>query len=213
VITEGSNPTDELELELRQLAGVSFVGFGQRGAAVLVEVGVQPGADRAVVTEAARRVAAGHLAGEVVVEVTSPPRPAPVAAPSGPPEGWSQRPDLRVQLVLTVLLSETPEVELHLAHAGRRVAVVATLGDRRGTARATIDGLTRLGFHVPFSVEWAEPLTVGEGDGTIVVLRHSVTGELRRGLSTARTTEESGARAVLNALNRYLQPRQGARRG
>ena len=210
--TEGRQPSDALELELRQLPGVSFVAFGRRGASVVIEVVVGPGVDLRRTTDEARRVAAGHLVGDVRVEVAVPasssaPTRVDSVDPSSPAGYRWRRHDRRVALALALASSDSPEVEIHLAHSGRRVVVVTPSGDSVAAAGAAIEGISRLGLHVPFEVVTAEAVTAGIGEGTLVVLRHAANGELRRGLAGGRGREESSARAVLNALNRYLQPR------
>src|SRR5205823_14006615 len=60
---------DPLELELRQLAGVTFVGFGERGGALVVQLVTDGDVDEAEIRERAMRLAQAHIEGEVVVEV------------------------------------------------------------------------------------------------------------------------------------------------
>jgi hypothetical protein len=172
---------DILELELRQLGGVSLVSFAERGGSLQVELVAEQLEDAERLKASAERVAARHVHGHVVVAV--------VATPAeGPLEG-------RVRLS-----------EAHLAFRDRRVSVVAPSDDRFAVAKAVVAGLQDLAPPMPFEPIVVHALPAELGSGTLVVLEDPVTGDTRRGISGGASPAESTARSVLNALNRYLQP-------
>jgi hypothetical protein len=59
---------------------------------------------------------------------------------------------------------------------------------------------------MPFEPVVVHALPAELGSGTLVLLEDPVSGDTRRGVSGGASPAESTARAVLNALNRYLQP-------
>jgi hypothetical protein len=189
-----ANPYDQLELEVRQLEGVTFVGLDDQGGRLLVEVAGDEDADAD--TEGLRlevqRLASTFVDGEVVVSI--------MRGGNGP------RGDGRVALQVALPVPGTASVELHLAFRERRAAVEADGDDGAAVARAVITGLGVLGFPAPYGVVAAHELPDELGAGTIVLLEHATTGERRRGLAHGRSAADSAARAVLNALNRFLQP-------
>lgn len=188
---------DALELELRQLDGVTFVAFGERDGATLVELaaGASSGPAAEVLRSDALRVALAHVEGPVVVEIYDGSPGAPVGRTS----------ENRVQLLLTLPVDDSGAVEVHLARLDRRASAHAEGGHPAAVAEAVLVALGRLGLRVPFSLVGVHDLAPEMGAGTLVVLRDDLSGELRRGLAAGRTTAECAARAVLNALNRYLQ--------
>ena len=192
------NPTasDALELELRQIPGVAFVAFGEDQGATLVEVGTAGPCDPDEVRAEVLRLAVGYIEGPVSVEM--------VGQPTASTDG-SCSPSLRVRLSLTLVEPHRPVVELHLYHRGRNVRVEARAGDHSSVAEAVIAALADLGLPVPFRLVAVHALSPELGAGTLVVFHDPVTGQVRRGLATGTSGEESTARAVLNALNRYLQ--------
>jgi hypothetical protein len=185
---------DRLELELRQLGGVGFVAFAERSGAVHVELGVEPGADPALIRAEATRLTLGALDGEVVVELV-----VDGGGPSAP-----GRP--RVRLLAVVELPDRPVARLHLGYAERQVTVETSSTDRLAVARAVVAGLGELGFAVPYEPAAAHGLAEELGSGTLVILREPRTGEIRRGLAGGRGAADSTARSVLSALNRFLSP-------
>ncbi|MHB8507011.1 MAG: hypothetical protein ACYDEN_15060 [Acidimicrobiales bacterium] len=183
---------DQLELEIRQLSGITFVGFGDRDGGLLIEVAAREGADTVALRAAVERVAATLLDGNVVVEVLG--------------ERRDGRRAERERLQVALPVPGTATVELHLAFGHRRTAVEADGDDAVAVARAVVAGLGILGLPTPFGVTAAHNLPPELGSGTIVLLEDARTGEPRRGLARGRTPAEAAARAVLNALNRFLQP-------
>jgi hypothetical protein len=194
---EGLAPAvmDALELELRQLDGVGYVSFPERTARTVIGLGVHPGADPAEVTVEAHRLAVRHLEGPIEVEIVGE-EPAPVVRRSG----------MRVRLLLSLRQNGDDRVELHLAQGERRVVVEAEATDSVAVASQVLRALKDLGYSSPFVVDAVPDLSPELGSGSLVVLRHPLTGQRRRGLANGATSAEAHARAVLNALNRYLQP-------
>ena len=64
---------DALELELRQLPGVSFVSFSEDEGTTFIELVVSPGTEQAKVRDEAARSAVNHLEGPAEIRVFSPP--------------------------------------------------------------------------------------------------------------------------------------------
>lgn len=186
---------DQLELELRQIPGVVVVGFAD--GLERIELGLADGADPEAVRAEAARIVRGHVDGDVRIEVLDR-RPAPGAEPAGS--------RMRVQLIAVTPEGSGDRLQVHLAHRGRRVAVACRAGDRVGAAHAVIEGLRELGLPVPYEPAAVHILSEDLGDGTLVVLRHRHLGGVRRGVAAGARVEESVARAVLNGLNRHLQP-------
>ena len=203
---------DELELELRQLPGVSFVGVLETTATVVVQLGVEPGVDREVLLAEARRLAELHIAGPLRIELTSMGGDVPSHLSRG-----------RVQLLVVLPWPERREVEVHLAQSGKRAVGRAEAGGPMQVARATLAALEALGNATPFEVEAAIRLdefstkVVDEPEGeaeweaaaeenvVAVVLKSTESHGRRFGTSAGRTVEEAAARATLQAMNRYLE--------
>ncbi len=190
--------SDALELELRHIHGVSFAAFADIDGTTLVELVVVRSADLDSVRAEALRLAHGLLEGPVVVDLIDD-RELPV----------DTRPDLRVQLQVIVPVGDGSEVEIHLAHGDRRACTEAAADEPEAAAGAVLDGLAALGLRAPFEVTSVHLLDRDLGEGALVVLRDQITGAPRRGVAAGRTGTESVARAVLNALNRFLQPTHG----
>jgi hypothetical protein len=113
--------------------------------------------------------------------------------------------DARVRLVLAAPRLGRTEVEVHLSFRDRRVTVVAPADDRVAGASAVVTALRELVPSLPYEAVMAHGLPSEMGAGTLVVLENPTTREVRRGVSGGASVAESTARAVLNALNRYLQ--------
>jgi hypothetical protein len=186
---------DALELELRQLEGVGYVSFPERQARTVIGLAVHPGVDPAEVSVEAHRLAVRHLEGPIEVEIVGD-EPAPISRRSG----------MRVRLLLSLRPNGDDRVELHLAQGDRRVVVEAVAADSVAVASQVLRALEELGYPSPFVVDAVHDLSPELGSGSLVVLRHPLTGQRRRGLANGPTGAEAHARAVLNALNRYLQP-------
>jgi hypothetical protein len=179
---------DALELELRQLAGVTFVGFGERGGALVVQLVTDGSSDEAEIRERATRLAQAHIEGEVIVEI-------------GQTRGGSGG---RVQLMTVLPWPEDNAIEVHLTRAGRNAVGRATRGGPEDAAAATLEALRGLGVEVPFHVVAAVPLPATGAHGVVVV---ALTGpdEARHGVAAGPSLEEAAARATLHALNRWLE--------
>ena len=198
---------DELELELRQLRGVTFVGVLETAATVVIQLGVEPGIDHALLLAEARRLAELHIAGPLRIELTSMAGEPDLHAAKG-----------RVQLLVVLPWPERQEVEVHLAQAGRRTVGRVEAGGPIQAARATLLALEALGNPTPFEVKSAirlEEFSVkgtgengeaGPVEDVVAVALESTESHIRRfGTSAGRTVEEAAARATLNALSRYLE--------
>jgi hypothetical protein len=208
-------PLDELELELRQLPGVGFMGAVETPGGLVIQLGIEPLVDQDWVLGEARRLAELHVAGSFRVELTVLSEGVAatefVAEPArGPRRG-------RVQLLVVLPWPDRQEVEVHLAHEGRRTVGRAPSGGLEQVAVATLRALHALGRPAPFQVRSAErleqlaPAPVVSGtdvvgvalDADPTVAERTVTP--RYGASSGRTPEEATARATLHALNRYLE--------
>jgi hypothetical protein len=183
---------ESLELELRQLDGITFVAITERDGSVVIELFADGSVAQAPLRQEALRLAASHFDRPVVVEFTE-----STIAPSGPG---------RVKALVVLPWPERAEVEVHLAWGRQRVSVSAPTGDLAAIGRATIQALEMLGFEVPFEVAATRTLGLEVGGGSLVVLKATASGELRRGIAGGRSTEESAVRATLHALNRFLEP-------
>lgn len=188
----GQSAMDQLELEVRQLGGVSFVGFGVRDDALLVEVAADPGAEHSELRSDVQRLAASLFDAPVVVEL--------LGSPPAPPRAE------RVRLQVTLSAGGAGTVEIHLAYGHRRTVVEVDHDDLVAVARAVVGGLGILGLPTPFGVTAVHAVPPDLGSGIVVLLEDARTGEPRRGLAGGRTTAEATAKAVLNGLNRFLQP-------
>ncbi len=227
-------PLDELELELRQIPGVGFMGAVETPAGLVIQLGVEPDVDHGGLLAEARRLAELHVPGSIRIELTvlgeeDESRPAFVAEPARPPRRG------RVQLLVVLPWPERQEVEVHLAHDGRRTVGRAPTGGLEQVAVATLRALDALGRHAPFQVRVAARLdqlalanTVTAGADVVGVALDADQAEApaepqpavpaapavpavpavtpRYGASAGRTPEEAAARATLHALNRYLDP-------
>lgn len=189
---------DRLELELRLLPGVAMVGIEDAVDPVSVElVVVGPEAVDRVRSEATRLIDA-VLDRPAVLEVVTDGMPAADAGGS------------RVRLFAT---RAGDLVDLHLSHRDRRAAVSAAAGDGMGVAAAVLEGLSRLGLGVPYRAAAVGALPETLGAGMVVVLADRAGRSCRRGIAMGSSPEEAAARAVLNALNRYLQDPEDEEQG
>lgn len=184
---------DALELELRQIEGVSFVSFADEDGATVIELVVAPGTEEAQAREEATRCAVNHLQGPAKVRVMSVPRRH--QGPSG--EG-------RVRLGLALPTDGGASIEVQLARGARQASRMAVAGDTASVGQAVIDALEAIGAHAPFDVVGFYALPSEWGAGLLAVLRDTSTGELRRGVASGRAPADAAARAVLDALNRTL---------
>ncbi|MGH9105540.1 MAG: hypothetical protein ACRDZX_06820 [Acidimicrobiales bacterium] len=187
---------DALELELRQVPGVSFVSFSDDGGdAGFIELVVSGGAEHDKVRDEAARCVVNHLEGPADIRVYGPPGEEP---PPAPPVGT------RVKLTLVLPSDGGAAIEVQLSRGPQRCASRAVAGDTTAVGRAVIEALRGLGASVPFDVVGFHALPSDWGAGLLAVLRDAATGELRRGVATGRAPADAAARAVLAALNRSL---------
>jgi inactivated superfamily I helicase len=193
-------PLDELELELRRLAGVSYVGFEEEEGALVVQLLAVGATDVGDLRDRAARLSRAHVAGPVIVEVdTGQPSVAAV--------------DERVELLAVILSFDNLEIEVHLAYGGQR-----TIGRGRAdmgameVASATLDALRFLRLPASYKVLAASSLSGGVGEAVVVILGSDQPGANRYGIATGKTPEEAAARATLHALNRTLIPRPATER-
>ncbi|MGC8627233.1 MAG: hypothetical protein ACP5VR_06675 [Acidimicrobiales bacterium] len=184
---------DALELELRQLPGVSFVALADRDGTTFIEILAGQGADLGRLREEAARCAAHHLDGPADFRVLEQPRHRAL-----PTRG------ARVKLTLALSEDGGPTVEVQLSRGSRHCVRHATAGDTASVGKAVIDGLRVLGAHAPFEVVGLHALPSDWGAGLVAVLRDTATGELRRGVASGPAPADAAARAVLAALNRSL---------
>jgi hypothetical protein len=209
------SPLDELELELRQLPGVGFMGAVETPGGLVIQLGIEPLVDQDWVLGEARRLAELHVAGSIRIELTVLGSGAPATDFIAEPARSVRRG--RVQLLVVLPWPDRQEVEVHLAHEGRRTVGRAPSGGLEQVAVATLRALHALGRPAPFQVRAAARLDllapaqmVPGADVVGVALdvdpdaaERTVTP--RYGASAGRTPEEATARATLHALNRYLE--------
>jgi hypothetical protein len=184
---------DALELELRQLDGVSFVSFSEEEGATVIELVVSPGTEQVRVRDEATRCAINHLEGPAKVRVLFPPRQSDTQPGGG-----------RVKLVLVLPSDGGAAIEVQLARGPRQYASRAVAGDTASVGRAVLEALQGIGAHAPYDVVGFHALPSDWGAGLLAVLRDTNTGELRRGVASGRAPADAAARAVLDALNRTL---------
>jgi hypothetical protein len=184
---------DALELELRQLPGVSFVSFSEDEGATFIELVVRPGTEHAKVREEAARCVVNHLERPAEIRVYDPPPEQPVPTRAG-----------RVRLVLVLPSDGGAAIEVQLSRGAQRYASRAVAGDTAAIGRAVLEALRGLGAHAPFDVVAFHALPSDWGAGLLAVLRDTGTGELRRGVASGRAPADAAARAVLDALNRSI---------
>jgi len=183
---------DALELELRQLPGVSFVSFSEDEGTTFIELVVSPGTEQAKVRDEAARSAVNHLEGPAEIRVVNPPW-----------EQLSPRGE-RVRLVLVLPSDGGASIEVQLARGPQHYASRALAGDTTSVGRAVIEALRGVGAHAPFDVVGFHALPSDWGAGLLAVLRDTTTGELRRGVASGRAPADAAARAVLDAVNRSI---------
>ena len=179
---------DLLELELRRLPHVAFVGFQDRPDTLLVQVLALANADPSLLRSAAERACRSHLDRPFVVELAGGTRPSRIRL-------------LDVQLRRDV--DDDVEVEVHLGYEGVHTVGRARGGDPTAAAVATFEALQRLGAKVPFQVEAAALFEHVLGEGVMLVLGSEHAGQ-RYGVAAGASIEQAAVRATLHALNRYL---------
>lgn len=181
-------PLDRLELELRRLPNVSYVGFLDRQDALVVQLLVLGAPDPAAIRIAAERVCRAQLDRPFHLELA----------------GGGRTTRVRILDVRRAASIDDPDdLEVHLGFEGVRTVGRARGGDPRAAAVATFDALERLGAKVPFHVEAAALFEHTLGEGVMLVLGSPSAGE-RYGVAAATSVELAAVRATLHALNRYL---------
>jgi hypothetical protein len=185
---------DALELELRQLPGVSFVSFADDEGTSFIELVVTGGTEHAKVREEATRCVGNHLESPAEIRVFGPPPEQSVLLSRGG----------RVRLLLVLPSDGGAAIEVQLSRGSQRYTTKAAAGDTAAVGRAVLEALRGLGAQAPFDVVSFHALPSDWGAGVLAVLRDTSTGELRRGVATGRAPADAAARAVLDAVNRAL---------
>ena len=184
---------DALELELRRLPGVSFVGFDEHDGVLVVQLLAAGVSDPDDLRDRATHLSRAHVDTAVAIEIDTGPHRAPM-------------PGERVELLAVLPSPDGREIEVHLAYGGQRTIGRGEIGGGpAAAAAATLDALRALRLTVPFVVKSAASgLNGATGDGVVVVLTSQPPGLNRFGVATGASTHEASARATLHALNRYL---------
>jgi hypothetical protein len=175
---------NRLELELRRLPDVTFVGFADRGRAVVVQVQAAATADVDDLRRTTELHCESHLDRPFVVELAGSSRPS------------------RIRLV-DVESSRDDEVVVHLGFDGVYTSGRSRGSDPTAAAEATFEALQELGATVPFRLEAAALFEHVVGEGVMVVLGSDAAGP-RYGVAGGTNAVQAAARATLHALNRYL---------
>jgi hypothetical protein len=192
-------PLDVLELELRRLSNVSYVGFMDRQDALVVQLLALGAPDPGSLHSAAERICHAHLDRPFIVEIAGATRPTRIKiidVRTSAGEDDQQNHDNGNG-------HSDAEIEVHLAYEGVRTIGRAKAGDPSAAAAATFEALKRMGARVPFRVEAAALFEHTMGEGVMLVLGSSTAGE-RYGVAAGETVEMAAVRATLHALNRYL---------
>lgn len=174
---------DRLELGLRRLTDVQYVGFGEHAATLVVQVLAATSADVDRLRSECRHLCEAHLDQGFVLELPQSGRPS------------------RIRL-LDVERPRPDEVVVHLGFNGVYTSGRSRGADPTAAAEATFEALTELGADVPFRVEAAALFEHQVGEGVMIVLG-SDDGP-RYGVAGGADAVQAGARATLHALNRHL---------
>ncbi len=185
-------PLDLLELELRRLPDVAYVGFHERHDAVVVQVMALASPDPGTLRFQAERTCHAHLDRPFVVEMAGGTRPSRIRLLEVHVNGG--RPGAAPQ---------DAEVEVHLGYDGMHTVGRASGQDPTAAAAATFEALQALGAQVPFRIEAAALFEHVLGEGVMLVLASDHAGQ-RYGVAAGATVEQASVRATLHALNRYL---------
>lgn len=176
---------DLLELELRRLEGVVFVGFVERADALVIQVLASPSAAKGPIRDRALELATTHVDRAVVVDVVG-----------------EQR-GMRVRIV-AVETDDGEKVEVRLGHNGKTASGHGDGSSPLGVAAATVAALVDLGAEVPYEIQQAAVFDHDDREGVMVVLaRAGSTGSLY-GAAAAESMAQAAVRATLHALNRHL---------
>jgi hypothetical protein len=191
---------EAVELELRQLPGVRLVSFSEEDEGGYVELVVAPGTDREKVREEASRALVNHLEGPAEVRVVEPPQPR-----EEKPEPAARK-SARVQLKLLLPSDGGAAIEVQLSRGAQQFSSRAVAGDTAAVGRAVIEALRGFGAETTYDLVGFHALPSEWGAGVLAVLRDPTTGEYRRGVASGLAPADAAARAVLDALNRSLEP-------
>lgn len=191
-------PLDLLELELRRLPHVAYVGFTDRPDTLVVQVLALANPDPGTLRNQAERACRAHLERPFVVEIAGGTRPSRIRL-------------LDVQLVKGGAGEGAPaaadggdvQVEVRLGYEGLCTVGRARGGDPTAAASATFEALQAMGADVPFQVEAAALFEHVLGEGVMLVLGSEHSGP-RYGVAAGASIEQAAVRATLHALNRYL---------
>lgn len=175
---------DLLELELRRLPHVAFVGFHERVDTLVVQVLALANPDPGALRSQAERACRAHLDRSFVVEIAGGTRPS------------------RIRL-LDVQVVTGGDVEVRLGYEGMCTVGRAPGGDPSAAASATFEALQAMGADVPFQVEAAALFEHVLGEGVMLVFGSEHAGQ-RYGVAAGASIEQAAVRATLHALNRYL---------
>lgn len=195
---------DDLEFSLRRLPGVRAVGFTTTPDLLLVRIHVGAGAVADDLPTTAARLATRSSDRPVAIEVVRPGGPqaaAPDSAPAAPaPLGAATRP----RLLAVLAFPETDEIEVHLAHAGRRVVGRARAGGGlAAAAEATAAALHELDGRARARVRWARLLDDERDDRVAVAVAvDQGDGDTCFGLAAGTSPIDAAARSALDACNR-----------
>jgi hypothetical protein len=190
---------DDLELELRKVPGVMGVAFEEDAGVVRVQLTVSSSAPSRMLLRSAEDAVRNIDSDRVILSVI----PAGRGDGTGMPGGRERR----VQLVAVRRWGGPAGdgVEVHLRVESRQVVGRDLIAGPGGAAAATLDGLEKLGFDIPFQITATVPSAPAPDGVTVLVKVGSVAGlSGRMGLVKAATADEAASRAVLSALNRYL---------
>ena len=175
---------DRLELALRRLCDVEYVGFGEHASTLVVQVLAAASADVETLRRDCRHLCEANLDRAFVLELPQAGRPS------------------RIRL-LDVQTPRPDEVVVHLGFNGVYTSGRSRGSDPAAAAEATFEALTELGADVPFRVEAAALFEHAVGDGVMIVLGAGDEPP-RYGVAGGSDAVHAGARATLHALNRYL---------
>ena len=178
---------DALELELRRLPNVAYVGTLESAGTLVVQLLLLGSPDAGEVRMRAEQLCRVHLDVPFAVEIAGGSRPA------------------RVQVVNVEVGvgDDRARVRVELSFEGHRTVGESATADPTGAANATFEALRGLGAAVPFDVEAAALFEHSLGDGVVVILGSQEAGG-RYGVAAGPTVEQAAVRATLHALNRYL---------
>jgi hypothetical protein len=185
---------DDLELQLRHLAGVVSVAFVETDDLVVIEVQAGPDADDDLPRDVTV-LAAQHVRGPVAVEVVR----------WG--DGGPHTPETRLQLVDLTTDPSVGEVTVRLARGDEEATGRAsTAGGLPAAVEATVVAVRAFLPELPYLPGWARTVETTPDRRFLVVA--SVTDPLtrthRRGAAEGATPLEGAVRATLAALNRTI---------